>query len=74
MPLTLFHVCSYLGYGLMAARARVIEAGKDAEKGHPCFGKGVKLTYSYAGKDYQVGARDTVLCLLLAATWVSPAC
>lgn len=30
---------SYLGYGLMAARAKVIEAGADSEKGHPCFSK-----------------------------------
>lgn len=39
---------SYLGYGLMAARAKVIEAGKD-DPNHPCFAKGSSLKYSYAG-------------------------
>lgn len=41
-------LCSYLGYGLMAARAKVIEAGKD-DPSHPCFAKGSSLKYSYAG-------------------------
>jgi apyrase len=41
--------CSYLGYGLMAARAKVIEAGKD-DPNHPCFAKGSSLKYSYAGE------------------------
>lgn len=40
---------SYLGYGLMAARAKVIEAGKD-DPNHPCFAKGSSLKYSYAGE------------------------
>lgn len=39
---------SYLGYGLMAARAKVIEAGKE-DPNHPCFAKGSSLKYSYAG-------------------------
>ncbi len=30
--------CSYLGYGLMAARAKVLETAKGAA-GHPCYGK-----------------------------------
>jgi hypothetical protein len=41
-------LCSYLGYGLMAARAKVIEAGKD-DPNHPCFAKGSSIKYSYAG-------------------------
>jgi hypothetical protein len=45
---------SYLGYGLMAARAKVIDAGVGAEKGHPCFAKGKPITYSYGDKEYQV--------------------
>ncbi len=46
---------SYLGYGLMAARAKVIEAGAGADKGHPCFSKGTQLKYEYGGKEYPVG-------------------
>jgi hypothetical protein len=45
---------SYLGYGLMAARAKVIDAGVDSDKGHPCFAKGKAMTYSYGDKEYQV--------------------
>jgi apyrase len=62
------YVHSYLGYGLMAARAKVIEAGLSSGKadggggdgaaqqprGHPCFHKGAALKYSYAGKQYEV--------------------
>lgn len=48
------YVHSYLGYGLMAARAKVIEAGKD-DPNHPCFAKGSSLKYSYAGKEYSIG-------------------
>jgi hypothetical protein len=44
-----FLCCSYLGYGLMAARAKVIEAGKE-NPNHPCFAKGSSLKYSYAGE------------------------
>lgn len=45
---------SYLGYGLMAARAKVIEAGKD-DPNHPCFAKGSSLKYSYAGVQWAKG-------------------
>ncbi|KAI8471404.1 MAG: nucleoside phosphatase GDA1/CD39 [Monoraphidium minutum] len=51
------YVHSYLGYGLMAARAKVIESHSAAPgggKGHPCFAKGTKLKYSYADKEYAV--------------------
>ncbi|KIZ06578.1 hypothetical protein MNEG_1382, partial [Monoraphidium neglectum] len=45
----------YLGFGLMAARARVIELGRAATgKGHPCFAKGTSLKYTYADKEYPV--------------------
>ncbi|KAI8475039.1 MAG: nucleoside phosphatase family-domain-containing protein [Monoraphidium minutum] len=59
-----FHVYvhSYLGYGLMAARAKVIESGADnatdpasASGHHPCFAKGTKLKYTYGDKEYPVG-------------------
>lgn len=46
------YVHSYLGYGLMAARAKVIETS--GGKGHPCFAKGSALKYSYADKEYTV--------------------
>lgn len=46
------YVHSYLGYGLMAARAKVIEsAPKDAPH---CFPKEHTGTYTYGGKTYEV--------------------
>jgi apyrase len=45
------YVHSYLGYGLMAGRSKVIEAGS---KGAPCFPKGYSSVYKYGGKDYPV--------------------
>jgi apyrase len=61
--------CSYLGYGLMAARAKVIEAGRD-DPSHPCFAKGSSLKYSYAGKEYSIGetieAGDFKRCAAMA--------
>lgn len=45
--------CSYLGYGLMAGRAKVIQA--HADHSHPCFSKGAALSYTYGGKEYSVG-------------------
>lgn len=48
-------LCSYLGYGLMAARAKVIETGRGGGKGHPCFAKGSKIKYTYGDKEYPVG-------------------
>eukprot|EP00878_Enallax_costatus_P034916 GHUV01038861.1.p1 GENE.GHUV01038861.1~~GHUV01038861.1.p1 ORF type:complete len:200 (+),score=53.83 GHUV01038861.1:122-721(+) len=38
----------------MAARAKVIEAGRD-DPNHPCFAKGSSLKYTYAGKEYAIG-------------------
>lgn len=38
----------------MAARAKVIEAGRD-DPNHPCFAKGSSLKYAYAGKEYAIG-------------------
>ncbi|GAX84844.1 hypothetical protein CEUSTIGMA_g12265.t1 [Chlamydomonas eustigma] len=49
------YVHSYLGYGLMAGRAKVIEAFKKKE-GHPCFVNNYSGAYKYAGKDYNVEA------------------
>ncbi|WIA38219.1 hypothetical protein OEZ86_001563 [Tetradesmus obliquus] len=63
------YVHSYLGYGLMAARAKVIEAGRD-DPSHPCFAKGSSLKYSYAGKEYSIGetieAGDFKRCAAMA--------
>jgi len=39
----------------MAARAKVIESGREADGGHPCFAKGSDLKYSYAGGLVWVG-------------------
>lgn len=56
------YVHSYLGYGLMAGRAKLIEeaakaaAGAGAAAGHPCFPAGYTGSYKYAGKDYAVAA------------------
>lgn len=49
------YVHSYLGYGLMAARAKMIDGGKGAES-HPCFHKGHEGSYTYADKKYDVKA------------------
>ncbi|KXZ52074.1 hypothetical protein GPECTOR_10g1097 [Gonium pectorale] len=51
------YVHSYLGYGLMAGRAKLIEAAagsNDTSKAAPnsCFAPGAIGTYPYAGKDY----------------------
>ncbi|GBF96232.1 hypothetical protein Rsub_08777 [Raphidocelis subcapitata] len=76
------YVHSYLGFGLMAARAKVIESGLNSSSNgssgnsgssggnsssggsgnstgsggvsHPCFARGTRLSYSYAGRDYKV--------------------
>ncbi|GFR43374.1 hypothetical protein Agub_g4446 [Astrephomene gubernaculifera] len=44
------YVHSYLGYGLMAGRAKLIEAGTSGSNG--CFATGAAGKYAYAGKDY----------------------
>ncbi|GLI70304.1 hypothetical protein VaNZ11_015254 [Volvox africanus] len=49
------YVHSYLGYGLMAGRAKLIEASlsdNNAAGASECFASGASGTYSYAGKDY----------------------
>jgi hypothetical protein len=48
---------SYLGYGLMAGRAKVIESLDVGSDAHPCFASGSDAgTYAYAGKTYPVRA------------------
>ena len=48
---------SYLGYGLMAGRAKLIESLDAGSASHPCFTSGSDVgTYKYAGKDYPVKA------------------
>jgi hypothetical protein len=53
----------------MAARAKVIDAGRD-DPSHPCFAKGSSLNYSYAGKEYSIGetieAGDFKRCAAMA--------
>mmetsp|Transcript_4525 Transcript_4525/g.7673 ORF Transcript_4525/g.7673 Transcript_4525/m.7673 type:complete len:453 (+) Transcript_4525:180-1538(+) len=76
------YVHSYLGYGLMAARAKLVETHNGTA--HPCFLKGSDVSYKYAGKDYAIKASagagqfkhcarvsDTMLDLL-AACGVAP--
>ena len=41
---------SYLGYGLMAARAAVLSEKEGVDAGHPCVPLGHSGTYEYAGK------------------------
>ncbi|KAI8468567.1 MAG: nucleoside phosphatase family-domain-containing protein [Monoraphidium minutum] len=51
------YVHSYLGYGLMAARAAMIDAGKSGRHGdrrHACFAKGVAMNYTYADKVHEL--------------------
>mmetsp|Transcript_24134 Transcript_24134/g.43170 ORF Transcript_24134/g.43170 Transcript_24134/m.43170 type:complete len:261 (-) Transcript_24134:100-882(-) len=47
------YVHSYLGYGLMAARAQMLGEALPAALRGSCFATGVKGTYSYAGKSYE---------------------
>ncbi|KAF8062083.1 APY2 [Scenedesmus sp. PABB004] len=64
------YVHSYLGYGLMAARAKVIQAAGAGGGSHPCFAKGSGLKYSYGGAEYAVGevsdAGDFARCAAVA--------
>ncbi|KIY98018.1 hypothetical protein MNEG_9944 [Monoraphidium neglectum] len=47
------YVHSYLGFGLMAARAALIVADRNAtDHTHGCFAKGVRLNYTYNGRAY----------------------
>lgn len=49
-PLSVY-VHSYLGHGLMAGRAKVLDAG-DKERPHACMPTGATTKYTYAGKDH----------------------
>mmetsp|Transcript_28108 Transcript_28108/g.53169 ORF Transcript_28108/g.53169 Transcript_28108/m.53169 type:complete len:478 (+) Transcript_28108:83-1516(+) len=51
------YVHSYLGYGLMAARAAVLHSA-GARGGHPCVLPGTNTTYSYAGAKHHVQGRE----------------
>lgn len=48
------YVHSYLSYGLMAGRAKLLDAGGQAavDAGHVCFPDGAAGKYTYAGKEY----------------------
>ncbi|XP_076893987.1 apyrase 2-like [Bidens hawaiensis] len=48
------YFCSYLNYGLSAARAGILGLNKDAE--NPCILAGYNGVYSYSGIDYIVSA------------------
>lgn len=50
------YVHSYLGYGLMAARAAVLDAGD--KEAHPCLPEGDFPAYAYAGKSYTASAAE----------------
>lgn len=59
---------SYLGYGLMAGRAKVMKAAAEegAQSKHPCFPKGVNAKYEYGGEAYTaVGAGNATDCAAL---------
>ena len=51
------YVHSYLGYGLMAGRAEVLEEKMDG-MGHPCILKGYSGSYSYGSETFQVVSMD----------------
>lgn len=51
------YVHSYLGFGLMAARAAVLDAAAEAD-GHPCVIPGVNTSYKYAGTLHEVKGRS----------------
>ncbi|XP_076946008.1 apyrase 2-like [Bidens hawaiensis] len=48
------YVHSYLNYGLLAARAKILEMSKDSE--NPCVLSGYNGVYSYGGIDYKVSS------------------
>lgn len=52
------YVHSYLGYGLMAGRAKLIDAGEKG-KPHSCIHEGAAGTYAYAGKEYTFSGGET---------------
>ena len=51
------YVHSYLGYGLMAARAAVLKLAGEKD-GHPCIAAGFKETYEYARVSYPATGRS----------------
>ncbi|EFJ53213.1 hypothetical protein VOLCADRAFT_78871 [Volvox carteri f. nagariensis] len=54
------YVHSYLGYGLMAGRAKLIEASQSSDNAagaSECFASGASGAYSYAGKEYSYAPR-----------------
>ncbi|KAG2445302.1 hypothetical protein HYH02_008769 [Chlamydomonas schloesseri] len=52
------YVHSYLGYGLMAGRAKLIDAGEKG-KPHSCIHEGAAGKYAYAGKEYTFAGGET---------------
>mmetsp|Transcript_4097 Transcript_4097/g.9548 ORF Transcript_4097/g.9548 Transcript_4097/m.9548 type:complete len:465 (+) Transcript_4097:52-1446(+) len=73
------YVHSYLGYGLMAGRAKIIDEGPKGGE-HPCFMKGADSEYVYGGVTHkaraQVGPADPQACssLSLQTMHVSKPC
>lgn len=61
------YVHSYLGYGLMAGRAKVLEAGAGAGE-HACMAAGSLTKYPYAGKDYPFTAAKVPVLAKCAET------
>ena len=56
------YVHSYLGYGLMAARAAVLEIDPNGpeDESHPCIHEGYKGQYSYGEDVYQAEGKESV--------------
>eukprot|EP00270_Netrium_digitus_P016878 TRINITY_DN6116_c0_g1_i4.p1 TRINITY_DN6116_c0_g1~~TRINITY_DN6116_c0_g1_i4.p1 ORF type:complete len:470 (+),score=126.40 TRINITY_DN6116_c0_g1_i4:221-1630(+) len=50
------YVYSYLGYGLMAARAKILK--EKGEGGHPCIVKGFEGKYKYGGEEHEVLSKE----------------
>ncbi|CAI7805025.1 unnamed protein product [Closterium sp. NIES-53] len=65
------YVHSYLGFGLMAARAQVLKAKPPGSEGHACLPKGTDDKYVYGTEEVQAQALPTggsaAECALLAA-------
>ncbi|KAL6756481.1 nucleoside phosphatase GDA1/CD39 [Haematococcus lacustris] len=53
------YVHSYLGYGLMAGRSKVMEQVNATQGSHPCFTKGGDTVYKYAGKEFAIKANKS---------------
>ncbi|CAI5986732.1 unnamed protein product [Closterium sp. NIES-64] len=65
------YVHSYLGFGLMAARAQVLKAKPPGSEGHACLPKGTDDKYVYGTEEVQAHALPTggsaAECALIAA-------